>query len=154
MKIGKRWSRAQQKHLLDLQKDAEDSGDSTQSSIILEILTREQERKNWCCINYSTCPQIGGALIQIQVQSGQTTNTYSMEQEVFNQTAEHLSKRFRLAYSVPCYKVQLFDNLDFMGDTECSQQILDGTYEYPPDMTSGQRRSYKEHTIPLCRCLG
>jgi hypothetical protein len=32
-------------HLLDLQKVADDRGDSARSGIILEILTREQEQK-------------------------------------------------------------------------------------------------------------
>jgi hypothetical protein len=34
-----------QKHLLDLQKAADKKGDSARSAIILEILTREQERR-------------------------------------------------------------------------------------------------------------
>jgi hypothetical protein len=92
------------KHLLDLQKAAEDSGDSPRSIIILEILTQENVWKKWHRINYSTRPQKGGAPIQIGVQSGQTNKTYSMEQEVFDHTAEHLSKRFYLAYLAPCYK--------------------------------------------------
>jgi hypothetical protein len=33
-------------HLLDLQKDVDNWGDSTRSGIILEILIREQEQKN------------------------------------------------------------------------------------------------------------
>jgi hypothetical protein len=41
-------------HLLDLQKAADDRGDSTQSAIILKILTQEQERKKWRRINYTT----------------------------------------------------------------------------------------------------
>jgi hypothetical protein len=27
----------------------------------------------------------------------------------------------------------LFDDLGFMGDTECAKMILEGTYNYPPD---------------------
>jgi DNA-binding Xre family transcriptional regulator len=41
-------------HLLDLCKAVDDRGDTAWSTIILEILTREQERKQWCCINYTT----------------------------------------------------------------------------------------------------
>jgi hypothetical protein len=48
-------------------------------------------------------------------------------------TLNHLSECFCLAYSTPCYQGQLFDNLGFMRDTECSKQILEGTYEYPPN---------------------
>ncbi len=148
-KLAKDGPELRQKHLLDLQKAAEDSGDSTRSSVILEILTQEQEQKKWCRINYSTCPQKGGAPIHIWVQSGQTTETYSTEQEVFNHTAEHLSKRFCLAYLAPCYKGQLFDDLGFMGDTECSQQILDGTYKYPPDTDIWTKKILQEaqHTF-------
>jgi hypothetical protein len=46
-------------------------------------------------------------------------------------TLDHLSECFRLVYSAPCYHGQLFDNLGFMGDTECSTQFLEGSYEYP-----------------------
>jgi hypothetical protein len=48
-------------------------------------------------------------------------------------TLDHVSERFHLAYSALCYQGQLFDNLGFIGDTECSKQILEGMYEYPPD---------------------
>ncbi len=41
-------------HLLDLRKATDDRGDSAHSIIILEILTREHERKKWHRINYTT----------------------------------------------------------------------------------------------------
>jgi len=41
-------------HLLDLRKAAYDRGDTARSSIILEILTREQKQKKWHRINYTT----------------------------------------------------------------------------------------------------
>ncbi len=68
---------------------------------------------------------------------------------MFNHTAEHLLKRFHLAYLAPCYKGHLFDNLGFMGNTECSQQILDGTYEYPPDTDIWTKKILQEahHTF-------
>jgi hypothetical protein len=36
-----------------------------------------------------------------------------------------------------------------MGDTECSQQILDGTYEYPPDTDIWTKKILQEahHTF-------
>jgi hypothetical protein len=43
-------------HLLDLRKAVDDRGDSACSTIILEILTREQEMNKWCRINYTTQP--------------------------------------------------------------------------------------------------
>jgi hypothetical protein len=49
-------------HLFDLQKAANDQGESVCSGIILEILIREreQERKKWWCINDTAQPQYGG----------------------------------------------------------------------------------------------
>jgi hypothetical protein len=67
------------------------------------------------------------------VQSGTVINTYDTEQDVVVHTSNHLSKRFCLVYSVPCYCGQLFDDLGFMEDIECAQQIIEGTYDYPPD---------------------
>jgi hypothetical protein len=122
-----------QKHLLDLHKAAKEQGDSACSAVILEILTSKQERKKWHQINHTTRPPRGGAPIMLQVQTGQSVNTYSMEHEMFEHTSNHLSQRFRLAHSAPCYQGKLFEDLGFMGDTKCTQKILKGTYNYPPD---------------------
>jgi hypothetical protein len=103
-----------QKHLLDLQKVAEEKGDLACSTVILEILTREQERKKWHQINHKTRLPRGGAPITLGVQTGQTVNTYSTEHEMFKHTSKHLFQRFPLAHSAPCYQGKLFDNLSFM----------------------------------------
>ncbi len=43
----------------------------------------------------------------------------------------------------------IFDNLGFMGDTVCSQQIIDGTYNYPPDTDIWTKKILQEahHTF-------
>ncbi len=99
----------------------------------MEILTREQEQKKWWQINHTTRPPQVGNPLSIWMQSGPDIKTYDTEQEVIAHTAEHLSERFRLAYSAPCYCGQLFDDLGSTGDMVCAQQILKGTYNYPPD---------------------
>jgi hypothetical protein len=106
---------------LDLQKAADEKGDSACSAVILEILTHEHERKKWCQINHTTRPPRAGAPITLQVQAEQTmVNTYSTEHEMFEHTSDHLSQQFLLAHSAPCYQDQLFDDLGFMGDTKCA----------------------------------
>ncbi len=64
-------------------------------------------------------------------------------------TSNHLPKPSRLAYSAPCYRGQLFNDLGFMGDTECSQQILEGTYDYPPNTNMWAKKILQEaqHTF-------
>jgi hypothetical protein len=39
---------------------------------------------------------------------------------------------------------QLFDDLGFMGDTECVQKILKGTYDYPPDTYEWTKKILQE----------
>ena len=63
------------KYLLELQKAADEKGDTARAAVILKILTREQERKKWSRINHTTRPPRGGAPITLQVQAGQTVNT-------------------------------------------------------------------------------
>ncbi len=136
-----------QTHLMDLQKAAEEKGDSACAAVILKILTREQERKKWCRINHTTQPPRGGAPITLRVQAGTTVNTYSTEQEMFEHTSDHLSQRFCLAHSAPCYRGQLFDDLGFMGDTECAKMILEGTYTYQPDTNKWTKKILQEAHI-------
>ncbi len=119
-----------QTHLMDLQKAAEEKGDSACAAGILEILTHEQERKKWCRINHTTRQPRGGAPIMLRVQAGTNVNTYSMEHEMFEHTSDHLFQRFRFTHSAPCYQGQLFDDLGFMGDTECTRMILEGVSIY------------------------
>jgi hypothetical protein len=69
------------------------------------------------------------------MQPGPVIETYDTEDEdeVVRHTSNHLSKCFHLAYSAPCYCGKLCDDLGFTGDTECAHQILEGTYDFPPD---------------------
>jgi hypothetical protein len=141
-------------HLLDIQKSAEDWGDSSRSAIILEIITQEQERKKWKRINYTIQQTQGSNPLSIRVQSGPIINTYDTEKDVVAHTADHLSDQFQLAYSAPCYRGQLFDDLGFMGDTECAQQILEGTYEYPQDTNIWTKKILQEAQYTFSRISG
>ncbi len=64
-------------------------------------------------------------------------------------TSDQLSKHFCLAYSTLCYCGQLFDDLGFMSNTECLQQILEGTYDYSPDTDIWTKKILQEaqHTF-------
>jgi hypothetical protein len=139
---------------LDLQKAADEKGDTACSAVILEILTRKQEIKKWSRINHTTRPPRGGAPITLRVQAGQTINTYSTEHEMFEHTSDHLSQWFRLAQSAPCYQGQLFDDLGFTGDTVCAQKILEGTYNYPPDTNEWTKKILQEAQITFLQMSG
>jgi hypothetical protein len=78
------------------------------------------------------------------VQTGPVIETYNTEDKVVEQTSDHPSKCFRLAYSAPCYRGKLFDDLGFIGDTECAQQILEGTYDFPLDTDTWTKKILQE----------
>jgi hypothetical protein len=77
-----------------------------------------------------------------------------MENEMFEHTSKHLSQRFCLAHSAPCYQGQLFDDLGFMGDTECTQKILKGTYEYPPDTNEWTKKILQQAQMTFSQMSG
>ncbi len=71
-------------------------------------------------------------------------NTYDTKRDVVGHTSNHLSELFCIAYSAPCYCGQLCDDLGFMEDTECAQQILEDTYDYPPDTNIWTKKMLQE----------
>jgi hypothetical protein len=68
-----------------------------------------------------TQPPQGDNPLTVLVQVSPVVNQYDTKQEVMDYTLDHLSEHFCLAYSAPCYQGELFENLGFMGDTECSK---------------------------------
>jgi len=73
---------------------------------------------------------------------------------MFEHTSDHLSQCFHLAHSAPCYRGQLFDDLGFTGDTECTQKILEGTYKYPPDTDEWTKKILQEAHITFTQISG
>ena len=63
---------------------------------------------------------------------------------MFLQVSTYLSERFHLAFPAPCFKGRLFDDLGFIGDEHVVQQILEGTYDYPPDVDPATRLLFEE----------
>ena len=61
----------------------------------------------------------------------QTTRECNTQQEIFEGSEPVLITQFTGAFSSPFYTGRLFDDLGFMGDTECAAQVLEGTHEYP-----------------------
>ena len=132
-RLAKDASALRRQHLQDLIKDAEEKSDTVRAQAILEILRREAQKKKWRKINYSIRPPHGAAPTCIQVETPTGTTTYRTEDEIFDHSAHHLSLQFRHAFSAPIYASSLLQKLGPLGDTDCAQEILDGTFAYPPD---------------------
>ena len=140
-----------QQHLKDLIEEAEGNQEMERAQAITDILRREAQKKTWRKINYSTRPPRGTAPTTIQVETPIETTTYNTEEEIFDHSSHHLSTRFRHAYSAPIYNSHLLQELGPLGDTTVANEILDGTYEYPPDTDTWTRKYFEEaqHTFSL-----
>ena len=58
---------------------------------------------------------------------------------------ERLRKRFRIAMHAPILQdEQLFKDFGYLGDTEATRQVLEGTYQYPPEMDDHTRLLLEE----------
>lgn len=143
--------RLRKQHLNNLLQKAKDNNDSVQEQRILNILRREAQRKRWRRVRYSTKPSRSRDLCEVKVPiegpEGNEYEEYNTEGEVFQHVSEHLAERFRLAFAAPSYGGKLFDDLGFMGDTAAAQQILEGTYVYPPDTDPATRLLLEEAAV-------
>ena len=119
-------------HLTSRIREAEARGDSKGKQAIINIIRKESKRKRWRRVNRTTKEPRGGQVLSVRVQVGDATERHDTEDGIFGAVSNHLAERFRLAFSAPCMSGQLFDDIGFIGDTECAQQILEGTYVFPP----------------------
>ena len=69
---------------------------------------------------------------------------FKTKEGVFFACSRNLSERFRLAFTASCYHGQLFDDIGFIGDTECAKQLLEGTYVFPPETDNATRLLFEE----------
>jgi len=72
---------------------------------------------------------------------------FKTKEGVFFACSKNLAERFRLAFSAPCSHGQLFDDIGFLGDTECARQLLEGTYVFPPGTDDATRLLFEEVAI-------
>ena len=66
----------------------------------------------------------------------------------------NLSERFCKAFTAPCYKSKLFDTIGFIGDTECTSQIPEGTYIFPKDTDMATRLLLEEAAVTFKKLSG
>jgi hypothetical protein len=123
----------QQQHLHNRIANAEQNNEPAHAKALLNMLQHEAKSKEWGSINRVMHPPQGGNPLLIQVQTPSGPMTYDTEENIFHHENAHLSIRFHLAYSAPCYSSQLLKDIGHLSNTQCSKDILNGTYAYPPD---------------------
>jgi len=131
-------------HLKDCKKRAKDERDEERANAIERILRREATCKRWKRVQHSTGKPHGGAALSVKVKIVDKVEVFDTEEGVFLHVSQHLSERFRLAFTAPCFSGSLFDDLGFIGNEEVVQQILEGTYVYGPDVDPATRLLFEE----------
>ena len=85
--------------------------------------------------------------VPIVAEEGNTTTKEWVTQTFFGAAGPIIADRFSGAFSLPFYSDRLFDNLGFMGDSECAQQALEGTYIFPEGIAPATKMLLEECSI-------
>ena len=64
----------------------------------------------------------------VDEESSTKTKECVTQQEILEAAEPVLADRFSWTFSSPFYSDRLFDDLGFIGDTKCTQQVLERTY--------------------------
>jgi hypothetical protein len=133
-------------------KDDEAEGDDKKKNAIITIIRKEAKRKLWRHVNRSTKKPRGGQVLSVKVKTGETTEKHDTEDGIFGAVSIHLAERFQLAFSAPCMRGKLFDDIGFIGDTTCAQQAIDGTCVFPQIQTPPQSCCWRRQGLLIVEC--
>jgi hypothetical protein len=122
--------------------EARRNGDKCRERCIRQIMANELSHKHWGGVRQSTKVQSRGALTAVKIRQGDEDLLFNTQAGVEQQGARKLMDRFKLGRTAPISAGQLFDDIGYLGDTTSIQAILEGTYEFPPEMDP--------HTRLLC----
>lgn len=137
-------SMLREEHLRDCYVKAKQAGRVGKAKRILNQMRNEKQRKRWKGVRRSTTPRSGGAPTRIIVNQQGNDIVYDTREGVEEQAARRLTDRFKLARDAPISQGQLFDDIGYLGDTSSTRAILEGTYDFPPEMDPHTRLLLEE----------
>ncbi len=134
------------KHLynrLDATKEKEDKEAAKQ---ILAIIQREKDKSFWRRMSYSLGKPRGGACFRVQVeQADGTVQEYSSQDNLQGAIWRNIHKKhFHLAKPAPLCSGPLRGTFGYNTICQTSHEILEGTYEYPPDFDQATKEILQE----------
>ena len=121
-------------HLRNCLGDARRNGNRPRQRFICQIMAGERSRRRWNVVKKSTKLQSGGAPTAIKIKQGEVDLLFDTWEGVEEQAARKLTDRFKLGRDAPISSGELFDDIGYLGDTTLTRAILEGSYEYPPEM--------------------
>jgi hypothetical protein len=102
-------------------------------------------RKRWNRINKSTRKARGSLTLRVKVPTADGGhNEFKTKESLFSAVSPILVDRFQSALIAPCHRGTFFEEVGHLADGPVSQQILEGTYEYPQDLDPATRLLFEE----------
>ena len=134
-------------HLRKKVKEAEGKNQHKRAKEILQLITRERIRDEWKCINRAVKQRRGAAITKVVVQKNGVAIEVNDPEELEPAIMNSNRKRFHLTDDTPLMGESVMnEELGFLGATKAAEQILNGTYKFPPNTDV--------HTIGLLKQLG
>ena len=123
-------------HLKDCLSLARERGDMKAVKRIQQIMRDERSRRRWKGVAKATKARRGGAptAIRVQADGDGPDQHFDTQEDVEHHAAARLTSRFKLARDSPFSSGKICADVGYLGDTLSAKAILEGTYEFPPDM--------------------
>lgn len=131
-------------HMMACMSAARERGNRAHANRIRVSMNNERSRKRWSGVRRSTKPRSGGAPTAIKIKTDEEDLLFDTQSGVEQQASRKLTDRFKLARGAPISSGQLFDDVGYLGDSTSTRAILEGTYEFPPEMDPHTRMICEE----------
>jgi hypothetical protein len=134
------------KHLYSHLNIAKEKEDEEAARQILAIIQPEKDKQFWRRMSFALGKQRGGTCFRVQVEHEDgTTEDHSSQMEVQEAIWDNIHrKRFHLAESAPLCQEPLHGIFGYNAICDTSQQILDGTYNFPWDFDEATKEILQE----------
>ncbi len=139
--------RHQWQHLNQCLERAQEWEDEAAGRQILAIVKREKDRAFWQRLNFALGKHIHGRSVRaVQVEDGaggviDYDTEETVHQAIFNKVHR---KWYNLAEEAPICQGRLRGEFGYVSMSPTAQTVLDGTYDFPPDMDEATRELFEE----------
>jgi hypothetical protein len=128
------------KFLTSLVTDATSKGNTACASKLTGVIHKERSRKQWGNINKTTT-----VAVKIPTADG-GYNEYNTKEGVHGAVSPIILEWFQSVMAAQCHQRKFFEDIGHLADGPVAQQILEGTYVYPPDLDQATRLLFEEAT--------
>jgi hypothetical protein len=126
---------------------AQDREDDAAECKILAIIKRKKDRDFWHWLNYALGKHVRGRSVRaVQVEDGaggvlDFNTEEAVQGAIFNEVHR---KRYNLAKEAPLCQETLRAQFGYTPTSPTARSVLDGTYNFPPDMDDAIRELFEE----------